>query len=175
MGASRLHLVPTPCLHTLSPHLVPTHCLHTLSLYASSQHFVPTLCRKRQDNWRVDFRFRPRPRSRYYRYYRYYRRTEGQASACPRIRGRADARPSRGCGLGVFCGALRAAGRDGVAPPVLARFCGNCPKCGAGLANVTAGDGGLQRSGFSVHICCRLYRTAPPAASAQAHGTAAEM
>jgi len=40
------------------------------------------------------------------------------------------------------------------------------------LANVTAEDGGLQRSGFSVHILWRLYRTIPPAAPAQANGPA---
>jgi len=33
--------------------------------------------------------------------------------------------------------------------------------------NGTAGDGGLQRSGFSVHIRWRLYRTAPPEISRQ--------
>ena len=37
------------------------------------------------------------------------------ASSC----GRADARPSRGCGPGVWCGALRAASRDGVALPFM--------------------------------------------------------
>jgi hypothetical protein len=35
------------------------------------------------------------------------------------------------------------------------------------VENVTAGDGGLQRSGFSVHIRWRLYRTAPPEISRQ--------
>ena len=121
----------TPCPHTLSPHLVSTPCLHTLS-----PHFVPTLCRKRK-------RKRQRcPRLGYFvlvlvlvlepRYCRYCRncrncRREGQASACPRLRGRADARPSRCRGLGVFPGALRAASRDGVAPPVLARLCRSVP------------------------------------------------
>ena len=51
----------------------------------------------------------------------------GQASACPRTRGRADARPSRGCGHGVWFGALRAASRDGFALPVLARLCQKLP------------------------------------------------
>ena len=57
--------------------------------------------------------------------------------------------------------------------------------CGAHEAeNVTAGDttsprlrstgGGLQRYGLSVHIRWRLYRSTPPAAPAQVHGTANE-
>jgi len=49
-----------------------------------------------------------------------------QASACPRNQGRADARPSRGCGPGVLFGAQCAASRDGFALPVLARFCRCC-------------------------------------------------
>jgi len=52
----------------------------------------------------------------------------------------------------------------------------------AWVVNDTAGDptsprlrrtgGGLQRSGFSVHIRWRPYRTTPPVATAYAHGTA---
>jgi hypothetical protein len=40
VGAPHLHLVSTPCLHTLSPHLVSTPCLHTLSK-AKEQANVP--------------------------------------------------------------------------------------------------------------------------------------
>ncbi len=42
----------------------------------------------------------------------------------------------------------------------------------AWMENDTAGDGGLQRSGFSVHIRWCPYRTTPLATPAQAHGTA---
>jgi hypothetical protein len=111
VGAPRLHLVPTPCLHTLS-------------LYASSPHFVPHITGHGGlvlQEWpgaagRGAGRFLVLVLvlvldPRYCRDCRHYRdcRRAGQASACPRTRGRADARPSRGCGHGVWFGALHAA------------------------------------------------------------------
>ena len=120
--------------NTLSPHLVSTLC---------RLRFVPTLCPYALSNAKAGaaevHQTRPivlvlEPRNcRHCRYCRYCRRA-GQASACPRTRGRVDARPSRGCDPGALSGARRAASRDGVAPPVLARLCRSCPtQCGADI------------------------------------------
>ena len=110
----------TLCLHTLSPHFVSLRFVFALCPYTSSHH-----CRKRQGSWwRVILVLDP-----------------GTAdTAVPAgttgarwgkrllARGSGD---SRGCGPSVLSGAQRAASRDDFAPPVLARFCGNCPRCGA--------------------------------------------
>ena len=42
---------------------------------------------------------------------------------------------------------------------------------GVWMENGSAGDGGLQRSGFSVHIRCRLYRTLQPTTTGKVHDT----
>ncbi len=85
----------------------------------------------------------------------------GVASACLRTLGRADARPSRDCGLGVLHGTPRAAA--GTASPVLARFCGSCPQCGADIP-VCAGLRG--QAGMPAPHChtpsLRLAGTASP-------------
>ena len=154
--------------NTLSPHLVSTLC---------RLRFVPTLCPYALSNAKAGaaevHQTRPivlvlEPRNcrhcRYCRYCRYCRRA-GQASACPRTRGRVDARPSRGCDPGALSGARRAASRDGVAPPVLARLCRSCPtQCGADIP-VCAVDSdhtvarNLEGKSAALPFCCPVAET----------------
>ena len=140
VGASRLHLVPTPCPHTLSPTpclhtLSPTPCLHTLSLRfveigRGSGGAVPD---------QID---RPRPRAyRNCRYCRYCRRVSTgiarwrqerrpSTNAAPVWRGHSCLRTSTRAGRNAcptLPRSIAAASRDGVAPPVLTRFAGASP------------------------------------------------
>ncbi len=183
----------TPCPHTLSPRFVSLRFVSTLCPYASSSHRtrrsgatrIARRCRAGSGALSRS-RSRSRPRAPVLPELPVLPvlPAGGQAPACQRTLGRADARPSRGCGPGVLLGAQHAASRDPTSPrlrrtggfalPALARLCRSHPQCGADIPVCARSRGqrnvcptlprsipAVSRNGFALPVLARFCRCVP--------------